>query len=214
MTRQELSDLQRRLHNVASYGTIAAVDNGRGMVRVNVAGRLTDWLPTPGLVGQNFRGSAPMREGTQVLMTCPSGDPANGVLSAVLYSDGLPPPDTSGDVDVILWNDGARVSYDSAAQALLVDVPVGGKVTTRVGAASIETTDEGITLKVGGASFTITGAAITIQAPTISMAAGGGAGNATLAGNFAMQGQLAVTGDVSASGTVMDSGGNSNHHTH
>lgn len=214
MNSQQHSDTQRRLHNLAAYGTIAAVDHGRGMVRVDVAGRLTDWLPAPGLVGHNFRGAAPMRVGTQVLVTSPSGDPANGVLAAILYSAGLPPPDTSGNVDVILWNDGARVEYDSAAQSFLLDVPAGGTVTTRVGAASIETTDEAITLTVGGSSITITAEGIFLAGPTVGMTAGGGSGNATLAGNFTMEGQLAVTGDVSASGAVMDSGGNSNHHSH
>lgn len=214
MTSQQQSDTQRRLHNVASYGTIAAVDHGRGLVRVNVAGRLTDWLPTPGLVGHNFRGSTPMRVGTQVMVLCAGGDPANGVLAATLYSAALPAPDNTGNVDVINWNDGARVHYDSAAQALLIDVPATGTVTTHVGAASIVTTNEAITITVGGSSLTVSAAGIFLSGPTVGMTAGAGTGNATLAGNFAMQGQLAVTGDVSASGTVMDAGGNSNHHQH
>lgn len=214
MTIQPLSDALRRLHNLAAYGTIEQVDHASGRVRVRVSGRLTGWLPVPGLVGRNFRGIAPLREGTQVVLSCPSGDPANAVLSAVLFSEGLPPPDTSGDVDVILWNDGARVQYDSAAQALLVDVPAGGTVTTHVGAASIVTTDEAITLTVGASALTITAAGVFLSGPTVGMTAGNGAGAATLAGNFTMVGQLDVTGNVTASGTVMDTGGNSNHHTH
>ncbi|MGY0794310.1 phage baseplate assembly protein V [Azospirillum argentinense] len=214
MTTQPLSDALRRLHNLASYGTIEQVDHASGKVRVRVAGRLTGWLPVPGLVGRNFRGITPLREGTQVVLTSPSGDPANAVLSAVLFSEGLPPPDTSGDVDVIAWNDGARVQYDSAAKALLVDVPAGGTVTTHVGAATIETTNEAITLKVGGSTLSITSAGIFLTGSTVGMTAGNGGGAATLAGNFRMVGQLDVTGNVSASGTVMDAGGNSNHHTH
>lgn len=211
---QQHSDTLRRLHNLASYGTIEQVDHARGKVRVRVSGRLTDWLPVPGLVGRNFRGITPVREGTQVVLTSPSGDPANAVVSAILYTEALPPPDTTGTVDAIVWNDGARVQYDSAAQAMLVDVPAGGTVTTHVGAATIETKDEAITLTVGGSSITINAAGVFLAGATVGMTAGDGAGNATLSGNFAMKGQLAVTGNVSATGTVMDAGGNSNHHTH
>jgi phage baseplate assembly protein V len=214
MNQHQHSDIQRRLNNLAAYGTIAAVDHGRGMVRVDVAGRLTDWLPVPGLVGNNFRGSAPMRVGTQVLVTSPSGNLANGVLSGVLYSGGLPPPDTSGNVDVILWNDGARVEYDSAAKSFLLDVPVPGKVQTRVGAATCEITNETIRIQVGGSSLTITAEGIFLVGPTVGMTVGEGSGSASLVGNFTMKGQLGVTGDVTSTGQIMDAGGNSNHHSH
>lgn len=210
----QISDALRRMHNVASYGTIAEVDHGRGRVRVDIAGRLSDWLPVPGLVGNNFRGVMPMRPGTQVLVTCPSGDPANGVLSAILYSAALPPHDTTGNLDGLLFNDGARFEYDSAAQAALIDVPAGGKVTVHVAAANLEVTNEAITLKVGGSSIIVNAAGVFLAGATVGMTAGDGEGNATLSGNFTMRGQLAVTGDVSATGTVMDTGGNSNHHSH
>lgn len=120
---QALSDTERRLHNVATYGTIAEVDHARGRVRVDVAGRLTDWLPAPGNVGQNYRAWSPTRVGTQVLVTSPSGDPANGVVSQILYSDQLPPAETGADLDVIQFDDGTRIAYDSAAQKLSVFTP-------------------------------------------------------------------------------------------
>lgn len=214
MTSQEQSDTQRRLHNLATYGTIAAVDHAQGKVRVSVAGRLTDWLPAPGTVGQNFRAWTPMRIGTQVLVTSPSGDPANGVVSQVLYSQGLPPPGNTGDTDIIEFNDDTRFSYDSEAHAAIIDVTAAGKITVRVGAASIDATTDGMTMAVGGSSITINAAGVFLSGPTVGMTAGNGAGDATLSGNFAMRGQLAVTGNVSATGTVMDTGGNSNHHSH
>lgn len=205
---QSQSDIARRLHNVASFGTIADVDHATGRVRVNVNGRLTGWLPAPGSIGQNFRAWSPTRVGTQVLVTSPSGDPANGVVSQILYSQGLPPAATGGTTDVVLWDDGTRLEYDSAAAAFVVDVQSAGTATVRVGAAQIEADNETLTLKVGGSAITITAGGITIAAPTIGMSAAGGAGKATLAGSFEMDGSL------SASGSIMDAGGNSNHHSH
>jgi phage baseplate assembly protein V len=120
---QLLSDISRRLDNVVSYGTIAEVDHDGGRVRVDVGGRLTGWLRVPGAIGQNFRAWTPLRVGTQVSLSSPSGDPANGVITQILYSQGLPPPATGGDIDVVVWNDGTRVAYDTAAQKLTVSTP-------------------------------------------------------------------------------------------
>lgn len=147
----ELSETQRQLNNLAAYGTIAAVDHARGMVRVNVAGRLTDWLPAPGLIGQNFRAWAPLRVGTQVLVAAPSGDPANGVIAQVLYSQGLAPPNTTGDVDIIQWNDGTRVEYDTAGKKLIF---------FSVGDLTVEATGD-LRLKAGG-TIHIDGAAVRV----------------------------------------------------
>lgn len=210
---QPLSDLDRRLHNLASYGTIAEVDHAGGRVRVNINGRLSGWLPQPQAIGNNFRIHAPLRVGTQVLVTSPSGDPANGVIAQILNSDALPPPGDSGDADVIVFDDGTIVRYDSAAHALDIDVMAAGKATVRVGAASIVTDNDGLVLSVGGTSLRLSAAGIQYTAPAIGMTVTGG-GVATLSGNFEMQGRLGVTGDVVASGSVMDAGGNSNHHTH
>ena len=113
MTSYLTSELTRLLHNVLAFGTIADVDHATVQVRLDINGRLSAWLPAPAVITQNYRGSFHLRIGTQVLVACPSGDPGNAVIVAVLYSDSLPTPSTDGGIDVVQWNDGTRVDYDA-----------------------------------------------------------------------------------------------------
>jgi phage baseplate assembly protein V len=146
MSDFSLSDLLRRLHNLVSIGTVAEVDHAGGRLRATIAGRLTGRLPIPALVGRNFRAHVPMREGTQVLVAAPSGNPANGVVAGVLYTDALPPPERDPNVDVVLFDNGARLAHDIAAQTLSFDLPAGGTIRLSVGATSIVITDAGVTI--------------------------------------------------------------------
>jgi phage baseplate assembly protein V len=145
------ADLSRRIENLLSIGTIAAVDNGAmpPQVKLRIAGRETGWMPVPGHVGCNWRGWFGLRVGTQVLAGCPSGDPAQAVIIQILYTTAganpLPPPEVDEAVDVIQWDDGTQIRYDSAARklrifsvgdlALIADgtlVVEGGNIVTRV----------------------------------------------------------------------------------
>ncbi|MBF0374301.1 MAG: phage baseplate assembly protein V [Alphaproteobacteria bacterium] len=113
-----LSEMSRRLQNLVNLGTIAEVDHSSARVRVDINGRLTGWLPTPAAIGQNYRRWSPLRVGTQVLLVSPSGDPANAIIAQILYSDALPPPAATGEVDIIQFDDGTMVKYDAAAKRL------------------------------------------------------------------------------------------------
>lgn len=214
MMSQQISDIERRLANLASYGTIAAVDHAKGLVRVDVNGRMSGWLPQPQSIGNNYRAFSPLRIGQQVVLACPSGDPANGVIVQSLNSDALPPPGDAGDVDRMVFNDGTVIGYDSGAKDFTIDVNPAGSANVRVGQASVVTTKDEIALTVGGSSIKINAGGIYLSAPTIGMAATNGDAGATLDGDFQMRGRLGVTGDVQATGSIIDAGGNSNHHSH
>ncbi len=137
-----LSDILRRMHNLIGLGTISEVDHSSARVRVDINGRVTAWLPVPAEIGANFRRWRPLRVGTQVLVACPSGDPANAVIVQILYSDSLPPPSNSGAVDVIQWNDGTFAEYDAGSQTLTIhsagDVNITAEGTIRLDAKHIE----------------------------------------------------------------------------
>lgn len=114
------SEFNRQLQNVVRLGTVAEVDHARALVRVDIDGRLTDWRPIPGEVGANFTRWRPLRVGTQVLVSAPSGDPANAVIVQTLYSETLPPPDYRGDVDLAKFDDGTSVWHDSTTHELTI----------------------------------------------------------------------------------------------
>jgi phage baseplate assembly protein V len=114
------SDLTRRIENVVGLGTISQVDHASFRVRVDINGRETGWLPVPGQIGANFRQWRPLREGTQVLLACPSGDVANAIIVQILYSNSLPPPSTDGKTDLVQWDDGTLVTYDANTKTMVL----------------------------------------------------------------------------------------------
>ncbi|WP_142847083.1 phage baseplate assembly protein V [Telmatospirillum sp. J64-1] len=203
-----LSELYRKLSNLIGLGTIAEVDHSSARVRVEINGRVSGWLPYPADIGNNYIRWRPLRAGTQVLLACPAGDPANAVIVQILYSQPLPPPGDEAGRDLVQFNDGTTLQYDSDARVLTV---------VSAGKIAIQAADA-VDLTAGGAVTISAAAPVSISAPSISMT--GTTGGASLTGNFTLTGSLSITGDIStngnisATGTIMDGGGNSNHHTH
>ncbi len=113
-----LSDLYRRFENLIRIGTIAEVDEQNLLLRVQSGELLTDWLPWPAHIGHNFIHWRPLRVNTQVILCCPSGDPAQAVIVGMLYTDKHQPASFDPALDVIQFNDGTTIQYDSAQKTL------------------------------------------------------------------------------------------------
>lgn len=206
-----LSELSRLIDELICFGIIAEVDHAGQRLRLDLHGRRSGWLPYPNEIGRNFCRWRPLRVGTQVLAACPSGNPANAVIIAIIPTDALPPPSTAEGLDRVAFNDGSLVEYDSDAKRMHV-VSVGDIVAEASG---------DITASAGGNAAITAGASATISAPTIGLTATqGGDGAATMDGSFRLKGKLevigdiAVTGNIAASGSILAGGANSNHHSH
>lgn len=118
MTRD--ADLARRLDNLIRLGTIAAVDHARALCRVRSGGLLTDWLPWAERRAGTTRTWNPPTVGEQVLLLCPSGEPAAGIVLTGIYTDTHDQPSASADEHVTHYPDGARIAYNHATGALTV----------------------------------------------------------------------------------------------
>jgi phage baseplate assembly protein V len=117
-----IAELQRRLENLIAIGSITAVDHEKKCVQLSISGRPpSNWLPFPAEIGRNFRRWRPLRPGIQAVVLSPSGNPAQAVIAQILYSDDLPPPVTAENLDVIQFEDGTTVSYDSDKHCLTLD---------------------------------------------------------------------------------------------
>lgn len=213
-----LSELQRLIDNLLCLGTIAEVEHPRRL-RLDIRGRRTGWLPYPNEIGHNFRRWRPLRIGTQVLAACPSGDPANAVIVAILPTDALPPPAAAETLDLIEFDDGSRVEYDSAAHKLRA-VSVGDIEAQAARNATLAAGGD-LTATAGGTAAITAAVAATITAPAIGMrATRGGAGAAEMQGDFRLIGNLEITGDIAVTGSVRASGDiiaegvSDNHHSH
>lgn len=109
-----LSDLERRLAALVKIGKIEVVDHEKRQIKVAAGGMSSAWLPWPCEIGRNFKRWRPLRVSQQVVMIAPSGELAQAVVVGMLYSGDLDAPSGDPDVDVIAFDDGARVEYNSA----------------------------------------------------------------------------------------------------
>lgn len=93
------------------------------------------WLtPRAGLT----RVWSPPSEGEQVLLVCPDGQIGAAVAIMGIVQDAFPPLGST-TAEMIEFADGARITYDPEAHALLAVLPAGGTVDV--------TADGGITLR-------------------------------------------------------------------
>ena len=119
----EIAQLFRRFENLIRIGTIAELDYENKKLRVKTGELITDWLPWPAEIGKNFKRWRPLREGTQVVLACPSGDTAQALIISMLYSNAVDSPltDAEGNIDLIQFDDGTKLEYDSSSSTLTVD---------------------------------------------------------------------------------------------
>ena len=207
------SELSRLIDNLVVFATIAVVDHAGRRLKLDIRGRRTGWLAYPNTIGHNMRGARPLRLGTQVLAACPSGNPANAVILATIPTDALPPPETAENLDVIEWNDGSRVEYDSAAARMRV-VSVGDLAADAGGNATIKANGNA-TIEAGGNAAITAGGVAAITAPAITLTATqGGAGAAEMTGSFRLRGDFEIDGSIHATGDILADGANSPNHTH
>lgn len=114
-----MGEIARLIGNLVRVATLTEIDFQNKKVKA-VDGELTfGWLDWPCEVGRNFRRWRPLRTGTQVVIVSPGGDTTQGKIVEMLYTESLPAPSDDEAVDLIQFNDGALVEYNSATGDML-----------------------------------------------------------------------------------------------
>jgi len=123
----QLVEILRLLQNLLRFGTIASVDHDAGLCTVRTGALLT--RPMPWFVeraGDASTGWDPSI-GEQVMVFCPGGDTARGVVHPAIYSNAVPRPAGSATAKVTTFRDGAVFRYDPESHQLTATLPEGGK---------------------------------------------------------------------------------------
>ena len=115
---QHYSDLNRRVENLLCIGVISENDHHNNLCKATIGDISTNWLSVPQAVGHNYTQNNPIRIGTQVLLASISGDLSQAVIIAMLPSEQLHPPSAEHHLDVIKFNDGTVIKYDSEKKQL------------------------------------------------------------------------------------------------
>jgi phage baseplate assembly protein V len=117
-----LAELTRIVHNMLQVTTITSVDHSNRKVRVRIGGDESAELPWPADIGRNWVRWKPLREGQQVVIACPSGDPAQAVIIGDLYSNAIDTSETAENLDVIEFENGNRIQHDVDTGAIHITV--------------------------------------------------------------------------------------------
>lgn len=195
------ADLARRIDNLIRPGTVAAVDHATATCRVQSGGLLTNWLPWFERRAGNTRTWSPPTVGEQVMLLCPSGEPAAGLVLAGIFTAAHDQPSSSADEHVTDYPDGARIAYNHTAGAL---------TATGIKTATVQASEH---VTVDCPESTITGnvliqGTLTVQDLLTYQNGMNGSGGTSGNGNV-ITGDLTHTdGDLSSNGIVLHT------HTH
>lgn len=122
-----LPELARRLENILRFGIVTSVDHAATRCVVTAGALVTRPLPW---ITQRAGGArtwwAPS-VGESVMLLCPGGDPARGIVLCGLYTDSAARPEGADTAHVVVYTDGAVIGYDPEAHQLSANLPGGGK---------------------------------------------------------------------------------------
>ncbi len=112
----EVAELQRKLAGMILVTTITSVDHAAKKLRVRLGSDESKEIPWPAIAGRNFVAWRPLREGQQIILLSPNGDPAQGMVIGELYSQAIDAPSTDENVDLIQFNDGSYIKHTEGGE--------------------------------------------------------------------------------------------------
>lgn len=113
---------QRRLHNIATIGTVIEIDADAALMRLAVGDNETDWLSIPTIAAGMVSVWRCPSMSEQFLLVSPSGELANAIPVVSLYSDRNPSPSTDPNEIRIRYNDTDFCSIDVVNSQLTMHV--------------------------------------------------------------------------------------------
>jgi phage baseplate assembly protein V len=102
------------------FGIISEIKGCKA--RVAVDDLTTDYLPVIQMASEFKRKFEPIRVKEQCIILAPYGDINAGVILRGLYYSAFPAPEVSETKEITVFEDGTKISYDSKASELMVDV--------------------------------------------------------------------------------------------
>jgi phage baseplate assembly protein V len=128
------AELTRRINNLIAIGTVTESKSADGLslARVKILSRVTDFLPMIQMASSFKRHAVPIRPGEQVVVFQPYGNGDGGVILGSLFNKGAKEPNGYSDTkEVMEFEDGTRISYDTSSKVLEIDAVESVNVTCK-----------------------------------------------------------------------------------
>jgi len=116
------AETQRRLHNIATIGTVIKIDADKALMRLAVGDNETDWVNIPSIAAGSISVWRCPSIGEQYLLVSPSGELANAIPVISLYSEHNPSPSTDPNEIRIRYNDTDFCSIDVVNSQLTMHI--------------------------------------------------------------------------------------------
>lgn len=113
---------QRRLHNIATIGTVTHINADSALMRLAVGENVTDWVNIPSIAAGSISVWHCPSIGEQYLLVSPSGELANAIPVISLYSEHNPSPSTDPNEIRIRYNDTDFCSIDVVNSQLTMHI--------------------------------------------------------------------------------------------
>lgn len=111
---QRLTELERQLANVVSYGMVSEVDYDKALCKVQIGENVTGWLHWAAVRAGGDRDWRAPEQGEQVTVLSPNGDLAQGIVMFSIYQQAAPAPANSKDVTLTKFGDGFEIEHNRA----------------------------------------------------------------------------------------------------
>ncbi len=103
-------------YDLIGAGTVEEIDSDKSLVKVNMLGRITDWLPLLQQANSFKRKFVSVRKGQQVVVL------ANRYVIGSIFNVDCKEPDGANDhIDITDYEDGTRIEYDTESKTLKVN---------------------------------------------------------------------------------------------
>ena len=149
-----MTKLKRLIGNLIQIGTVTEVKSTEGLAlaRVNVLGRVTDFLPVLLWSNDFVKVWMPIRVGQQVVVFSPFGNANSGVILPSIYNKGCKEPSGVDDKRVVIdFANGVRIICDG--ENIDINAPQNINITctkANVKADTVKVDSPSIDLGLGG----------------------------------------------------------------
>lgn len=137
----EMAEITRRLAGLIRFCRVSELgtEDNQGKVKVTDGQLASTWLSVLQDSAADNIDWQPLDVGAYVVVLCPSGDFAQGVVIGSLYQSAFGPPSTSLEVTARRYKDGSVFSYDREASKLNIAIAKDGTIHIEVsGGATID----------------------------------------------------------------------------
>lgn len=165
----EQTEMDRRLSNLISIGTVEDVDYAAATARIRIGDVLTAPLAMSSLRAGGNRAWAPFEVGEQVVVAAPSGNLATGVILGALYADSAPANGDRAGLQRATFSNGSVIEFDRDANTFRMNLAGGAVEITASGGLTIigtvtvqgDVIADGVSLKNHKHGGVVTGGALT-----------------------------------------------------